>query len=102
MFSQVRVVGALDSSVATALIRDGERRQIIVSDPTRIALHAQALIKARERLQIRCEQPLRVVAVTVASIGRDRYFEPLEFARAVAEQTNLPTFDAYTRIREAA
>ncbi|MBV9973709.1 MAG: hypothetical protein JO135_10290, partial [Candidatus Eremiobacteraeota bacterium] len=46
-------------------------------------------------------QPLQVVAVTVASIGRDRYFEPRRFAQAVAERTKLPTFDAYTAAQAA-
>ncbi|MBV9277540.1 MAG: hypothetical protein JOZ97_04805, partial [Candidatus Eremiobacteraeota bacterium] len=98
----VRVDGVLDSAVATALIQSGERRQIVVADPTRITLHANALTKAREQLQIRCERPLLVVAVTVASIGRNGYFEPRAFSQAVAEQTKLPTFDAYAAARDAA
>jgi len=39
--------------------------------------------------------------VTAASIGRDRYFEPAAFARAVALATGLPTFDVYAGARAA-
>ena len=97
----VSIDGTLDSTIVSALIAADERRQVVVSDPTRIALSGQALIKAQAKLQIRCRQPLQVVAVTVASIGRDRYFEPRRFAQAVAERTKLPTFDAYTAAQAA-
>ena len=92
----VRISHALDARAVSELIRATETRQVVVTDPTRIAVHGHALIRAHEKLRIRCERPLRVVAVTVASIGRDRYFEPRAFARAVAAQTRLPTFDAYS------
>jgi len=98
----VRISGAVEATTVSELIRTGEMRQIVVADPTRIAIRGRALLRAREEVQIRCERPLRVVAVTVASIGRDRYFEPRAFARAVAEQTNLPTFDAYSDRLEGA
>ncbi|MBV9737384.1 MAG: hypothetical protein JO177_04365 [Candidatus Eremiobacteraeota bacterium] len=98
----IRISGALDAMTVGELIRANEMRQVVVTDPTRIALRGHALIRARERLRIACEQPLHVVAVTVASIGRDRYFEPRAFARAVAVQTKLPVFDAYTDRLECA
>jgi len=97
----VRIAGALNATYAAALIESGERRQVVVQDPTRIALRGRALQNAFDRLVLRCECPLNVIAVTVASIGRDRYFEPRAFVHAVAAQTQLPTFDAYTSMAAA-
>jgi len=92
---QVRIEGALTPAHAAQLIAARERRQIVVRDPTQIALTGRALAHALDRLAIRCRRPLRVVAATIASIGRERSFEPREFERAVAEATGLPTFDVY-------
>jgi hypothetical protein len=91
----VRIAGALGAREAAALLGAREARQIVVRDPTQIALRGRALLAVRDGLRLRCERPLRIVAVTVASIGGERYFEPREFARAVASATGLPTFDAY-------
>lgn len=91
----VRIAGALTAADAARLVSLGETRQVVVRDPTQIALSGKALLGVRQRLDLRCERPLHVVAATVASIGRDRYFEPREFARAVAAATGLPTFDVY-------
>ena len=91
----IRIDGALTAARAAALIGARESRQIVVRDPTQIALTGKAASHAFERLQIRCERPLRVMAASVASIGRERTFEPRAFARAVADATGLPTFDAY-------
>lgn len=90
-----RVDGALTAAGAAAFAARREERQIVVRDPTQIALGGKALLGVLSRLCVRCERPLHVVAATVASIGRDRYFEPAEFARAVAAATALPTFDVY-------
>lgn len=92
---QVRIDGALTAADAARLVAQGEKRQVVVRDPTQIALSGKALIGVLSRLNVRCERPLRVVAATIASIGRDRYFEPREFAHAVAAATGLPTFDVY-------
>jgi hypothetical protein len=67
-----------------------------VRDPTQIVLTGRAAIAAFERLRIRCERPLRVIAATVNSAGRDRWFEPRALASAVAEATRLPTYDVFT------
>jgi hypothetical protein len=72
-----------------------------VRDPTQIALSGKATAHAFAHLAIRCERPLRVVAATVASIGRDHSFEPKGFADAVARATGLPTFDVYAGARVA-
>jgi hypothetical protein len=88
--------GALTPSGAAELIRSGETRTIVVRDPTQIALTGRAAIHALERLTVRCERPIRVVAITVASIGRDRTFEPRNFANEVFAATKVPTFDVYT------
>lgn len=92
---RMHVDGALTASVAAQLAAQREERQIVVRDPTQIAISGKALLGVLSRLRIRCERPLHVVAATVASIGADRYFEPREFARAVARATGLPTFDVY-------
>lgn len=93
--------GALTPAIAARLIREREGRTIVVRDSTQIALGGKAALHAFERLTIRCERPLRVIAVTVASAGRDRTFEPREFARAVANATGVPTFDVYAAERAA-
>lgn len=91
----VRIEGALTPAITAQLVSACETRQIVVRDPTQIALAGKAMIAAAERLDLRCERPLRVVAATIASIGRDRYFEPRTFAREVARATGLPAFDVY-------
>jgi hypothetical protein len=91
----IEVDGALTAAEAVRLAAAREERQVVVRDPTQIAIGGKALLGVHSRLQLRCERPLHVVAATVASIGRDRYFEPHEFARAVAAATGLPTFDVY-------
>jgi hypothetical protein len=91
----ILVEGALTPSVAAELLRVRETRTIVVRDPTQIALSGRAALHALGRLRVRALRPLRVVAATVASIGRDRSFEPRAFARAVAAATGLPTFDVY-------
>lgn len=91
--------GALTATRAAALIAAHESRQVVVRDPTQIALTGTAASSAFARLRIRCERPLRVIAVTVAPIGRERNFEPRAFANAVADATGLPTFDVYAGTR---
>lgn len=91
----LRLHGALTASDAARLVAQREERQVVVRDPTQIALSGKALLGVLARLNVRCERPLHVVAATVASIGRDRYFEPRAFAQAVAGATGLPTFDVY-------
>jgi hypothetical protein len=91
----LRIDGALTPAIAAQLAAAREARQVVVRDPTQIAMSGKAMLGVARRLDLRCERPLRVVAATVASIGRDRYFEPRAFARAVALATGLPTFDVY-------
>jgi hypothetical protein len=98
----VRIEGALTAARAARLIAARESRQVVVRDPTQIAITGKAASHAFAHLRIRCERPLHVVAATVASIGRERSFEPREFARAVAGATGLPTFDVYAGERAAA
>ncbi|HKU66651.1 MAG TPA: hypothetical protein VJP85_02640 [Candidatus Baltobacteraceae bacterium] len=87
--------GALTAADAARLVSRREDRQVVVRDPTQIAIGGKALLGVTARLQVRCRRPLHVIAATVASIGREKYFEPREFARAVAQATGLPTFDVY-------
>lgn len=91
----LHIEGALTSSRVAQLLAAGDERQIVVRDPTQVAVRGKVLANLSERLRLRCRRPLRVIAVTVASIGRDRYFEPRSFMQAVAAATRLPVFDAY-------
>ena len=90
-----RIEGALTASQAERLMKDSAERQVVVSDPTRVVIAGKAFLRLAERVALRCERPLHVVAVTVASIGRERDFEPDAFRDAVARETGLPVFDVY-------
>lgn len=92
----VKVDGALSAGAAATFTAAREQRQIVVRDPTQIVFSGNAFLGVAEHLDLRCERPLTVIAATVASIGRERYFEPRDFARRVAQATGLPTFDLYT------
>jgi hypothetical protein len=98
---RVLIHGALTAEDAARFVRERERRTIVVRDPTQIAISGKAALHAFEHLAIACERPLRVIAATVASIGRESSFEPRTFARAVADATGLPTFDVYAAERAA-
>jgi hypothetical protein len=98
---RVEIDGALTASRVAQLVRERESRAIVVRDPTQVALTGRAAIAAFERLRIRCRRPLRVIAATVNSAGRDWSFEPRAFAEAVARATELPTFDVYAAERVA-
>lgn len=98
----VKIDGALDAANAVRIAAEADGRQIVVRDPTQIAFSGKTFLGIAKRLELRCERPLDVVAVTVASIGPDRYFEPREFARAVAQATGLPVFDLYAATMVAA
>jgi len=95
------IEGALTPSRAAALIAGREERQIVVRDPTQVALTGKGAVRALAALRIRCIRPLRVIAATVASIGRERTFEPRAFVGAVAEATGLPAFDVYAGVQAA-
>lgn len=97
-----RVDGALTASKAAQLAASEREMQIVVRDPTQVAMSGKALLGVLDRLDVRCERPLNVVAATVASIGPGRYFEPLAFLNAVAHATQLPTFDVYAARGNAA
>lgn len=90
-----RIEGALTAAQARALMKDVSPRQVVVSDPTRVVIAGKEFLQLAERVALRCERPLHVVAVTVASIGRERNFEPGAFRDAVARETGLPVFDVY-------
>ncbi|HEX8805393.1 MAG TPA: hypothetical protein VF741_00535, partial [Candidatus Aquilonibacter sp.] len=89
----LRINGALTPALTARLIGARDRRAIVVRDPTQIVLTGKAALHAFDALAIRCERPLHVIAATVASIGRERTFDPHAFARKVARATGLPTFD---------
>ncbi len=97
----IELHGALTAAQAARLIAARETRQIVVRDPTQIALHGRAGSRALAQLDVRCRRPLRVVALAVASIGPQRCFEPQAFAAALARATDLPVFDVYAGSRAA-
>ncbi len=90
-----KIEGALTTAQAGGLMQNGSQRQIVVSDPTRVVIAGKEFLRLAERVALRCERPLHVVAVTAASIGRERDFEPDAFRAAVACETGLPVFDVY-------
>ncbi len=94
----LRVDGAFTPAIASQFMSGGEKRQIVVRDATQITASGKALLGILAHLDVRCERPINVVAATVASIGRDRYFEPRAFAQAVGRATSLPTFDVYADV----
>lgn len=91
----IHLDGALSATAAAEFMARSETRQIVVRDPTQIAVSGRAVSQVLERLKIRCRRPLHVIAATVASIGPERHFEPRRFGEAVAAATQLPTFDIY-------
>ncbi|HET6276642.1 MAG TPA: hypothetical protein VFE16_12000 [Candidatus Cybelea sp.] len=97
----IDVTGALTAAHAATFLAARETRQIVVRDPTQIALSGRGGTRSLSQLRIRCRRPLRVIAATVASIGTERSFEPGPFLTAVAEATGLPTFDVYAGVRAA-
>lgn len=91
----VKIDGALTSAAARSLLEQGEKRQVVVRDPTQIVIHGKEFLRFAERVPLRCERPLHVVAVTVAPMGRERDFDAEAFRAAVARETGLPVFDVY-------
>jgi uncharacterized NAD-dependent epimerase/dehydratase family protein len=89
----VRVEGALDVRDAEALLADARGATVVVDDPTRITVRGALFAKLREAVDLRCERPLRVVACTTSSVGRDAALSPRELVEAVARATGLPAFD---------
>jgi hypothetical protein len=91
----IAVTGALTAARAAHFVRKGERRQIVVDDPTQIAFGGRAFLELASQLDLRCERTLSPIACTVAPMWSQRAFEPAAFARAVAARTGLPTYDVY-------
>ncbi|HTD32509.1 MAG TPA: hypothetical protein VK665_02520 [Candidatus Elarobacter sp.] len=89
----VRIGGALDVRDAEELLADARGATVVVEDPTRIAVRGALFAKLREAVDLRCERPLRVVACTTSSAGRDTTLPPRELLEAVARATGLPAFD---------
>jgi hypothetical protein len=91
----LRVSGALTAEMATELVRAGERRQVVVSDPTQVAFAGRAFLALASQLELRCERELRPIACTVAPRSPQHAFEPRSFLRAIATATGLPAYDVY-------
>lgn len=91
----VSLEGALTAEMAAMFVAKGERRQIVVRDPTQIAISGRALRGFMNRLILRCRRPLRVVGATACGFARERSLDPRELLRAIAQTTSLPVFDVY-------
>lgn len=91
----VEIEAALTATLATEFIAADEARQIVVRDPTQIVMSGPPLVRALERLRVRCRRPLAVVATTVCALAPERSFEPGAFLRDVAGATGLPAFDVF-------
>lgn len=93
-----RVAGALDAGVAEELLA-GEPVTALVADPTKIAVRGRLFARLCERVTVRCERALRVVACTTSPEGRSHALDPVALVHAVARATALPTFDVMARLR---
>jgi hypothetical protein len=91
----LRIAGALTAADAAELIAAGERRQVVVGDPTQIAFSGRTYTTLAAQLDLRCERVLHVVACTVAPRSPERAFDPRRFLQAAAEATGLPVYDVY-------
>ncbi len=91
----LHIDGALVPEMVDRLVGARERRQIVVTSPAAAVFAGRTALRALERLRLRCERPVHVVAVTAASIGPEQRFEPMSFLSAVAEATGLPAYDVY-------
>jgi hypothetical protein len=91
----LHIAGALSAAGASELIAAGERRQVVVGDPTQIVFAGRRFAAFASQLDLRCERALHVVACTVASRSPERTFEPRAFLRAAAAATGLPVYDVY-------
>ncbi|MDQ2663978.1 MAG: hypothetical protein M3Y18_08110 [Candidatus Eremiobacteraeota bacterium] len=91
----VRVDGALTADMAAAFVASGERRQIVVRDPTQVTISGRAFRGFVGRLRLRCGRPLHVVAATACAFARDRSFSPRNLLCDIAAATGLPAFDVY-------
>lgn len=97
----LRIDGAFLEERARALLSSGERRQVVVRSPAAVALPKKLWQRVRSSLRLACEIPVRVVAVTVAPEAARRSFDPAAFLAAVADATQLPTYDVYAGTRAA-
>jgi hypothetical protein len=59
-------------------------------------MNGRSLAEALARLRIRCRRAFDVIATTVCAVAPERSFDPAAFLGAVAEATNLPSFDVFT------
>jgi hypothetical protein len=91
----LRIEGALTASHAERLAREGERRQVVVGDPTQVAFGGKTFLALASRLDLRCERTLRPIACTVAPSGPEGRYDAAGFLRSVAAATGLPTFDVF-------
>jgi hypothetical protein len=87
--------GALTATMAADFIAAREDRQILVGDSTQIVMNGRSLAEALTRLRIRCRRAFDVIAATVCAVAPERGFDPAAFLGAVADATNLPTFDVF-------
>lgn len=91
----MRIQGALTAGAAAALVRAGERRQVVVRDATHLAFGGRTYLELARELDLRCERELRPIACTLAPLSAERAFEPRTFLRAAANATGFPVYDVF-------
>lgn len=87
------VSGALDARQAERLLERAPGATIVVRDPTRVVVRGALFERLTTSVNLRCERPLHIVAVTTCSVSAETVLPPRELAVAVANATGLPAFD---------
>lgn len=95
----LRIDGALLPQRVRELVAAEESRQVVVRSAASLALTGSDWQRAAAHLRLRCEHPIRLLAVTVAPEASRRAFEPKAFLDAVAQATRLPSYDVYAGTR---
>ena len=91
----IAIDGALGAERASALIAEFRGARVVVSDPTRITVRGKLFEQLVRAVDLRTLAPIRVVACTVSSYGREGALEPRALVAAVARATGRPTFDLF-------
>jgi len=89
----VRIAGAIDGREAEALLARAAGATVVVRDPTRIAVRGERFARLMRAVDVRCERPIRLVALTTSPVAGDVRLPARELVEAVARATALPVFD---------
>ncbi len=94
----VRIAGVLDARTADELA-NAAHATVVVRDPTRIVVRGERFARLMAAVDLRCERPIRVVAVTTCPVAGEIRLPPRELVDAVAHATRLPAFDVVAGLR---